>query len=247
MTPQDRWPQEFRKLVTIGDSMTAGGWSTSRARCWASLLAIMIGDYQAQPVELFNAGIGANSISPRSTCYAAGSKPSASERWDHHVLAQNPDLLIIAFSGVDARGGTPVGVFAEELQALVRRVRQKIAPLIVMMGPYYMTEHGMKWGEAGWDHATWPLLEAYNIAVARIASQEGCLFVDALHAFGEADWLIHYDHVHLNDVGHRVIANAIFNVLACHSSGLARHTQEVEKTSPRWRDESKLQALPGAG
>lgn len=242
MTAKDWWPGEFRQLVTIGDSITAGGWSTSRARCWASLLATMIGEYQSQPVELFNAGIGANAISPRSTCYATSSKPSASERLDRHVIAQNPDLLIIAYGLVDARGGTPVEVFAEELVAVVRRVREKIAPLIVLVGPYYMTEHGMKRGEAGWDHATRLILDRYNEAIAQIASREDCLFVDALDAFGEADWLIHYDHVHLNDIGHRVIANTVFNVLARNCSGLTRQTKEVEKTSPRWRDESGLQA-----
>jgi lysophospholipase L1-like esterase len=244
LSAQDRWPHEFRKLVTIGASMTAGGWSTARERCWASLLAAMISDYQAHPVELFNAGLGANCISPRSACYAASSKPSASERLEHHVIAQDPDLLIFDYALVDARGGTPVEVFAEELTTLVRRVRARIAPLIVLLGPFHMTEHGMKHGEAGWDHATPAVLAAYNETTARVASQEGCLFVDVFSAFGEADWLIHYDNVHLNDIGHRVTANAIFDALARSCSGLTQHTKEIEKTSPRWRNEAWLQVLP---
>jgi len=245
MIPKDWWPKEFNKLVTLGASMTAGGWSTSRERCWASLLAEMIGNYQSHPVELFNAGIGANCISPRSACYAASSKPSASERLEHHVIAQNPDLLILDYATIDARGGTPVEIFVEELTSLVRRVRERIAPLIVLLGSFHMTGYGMKHSETGWDYATPAVLAAYNTATARVAEAESCLFVDVFGAFGQADWLIHYDNVHLDDVGHRLTANAIFNVLARSCSGLARHTQEIEKTSPRWRDERWLQVLPG--
>ena len=33
---QDWWKNEFRKLVALGESTTAGGWSTTRPRCWVS-------------------------------------------------------------------------------------------------------------------------------------------------------------------------------------------------------------------
>ena len=244
VSTRDRWPNEFRKLVTLGASMTAGGWSSSRERCWASLLAAMIGDYQSRPVELFNAGLGANCVSPLSTCYASSSKPSASERLEHHVIAQKPDLLIFDLAMVDARGGTPVATFAEELTMLVRRVRERITPLIILLGPFHMTDHGMKHGETGWDLATPDVLKSYNAAIARVAKLEDCLYVDVLSAFGGADWLIHHDNLHLNDLGHRLTANAIFDALARSCSGLARHTKVIEKTSPRWRNEAWLQVLP---
>jgi hypothetical protein len=34
----------------------------------------------------------------------------------------------------------------------------------------------------------------------------------------------------------------MFEVLATNCSGLACHTQQIEKAAPRWRDESKLKA-----
>ena len=41
---------------------------------------------------------------------------------------------------------------------------------------------------------------------------------------------------------HCIIADRIFEVLAQNCSGLALHTKEAEKTSPRWRDKSVLKA-----
>ena len=69
VSPRDWWGQEFRVLVTLGESTTAGGWSSARLRCWANRLAALINDVQAQPVRLVNAGIGANVISTRSPAY----------------------------------------------------------------------------------------------------------------------------------------------------------------------------------
>lgn len=237
---KDWWPHEFRKLVTLGESTTAGGWSTSRERCWASLLAALISDYQSQPVQLINAGIGANVISTRSPCYPDSGKPAASERLDKHVIAHNPDLLVIAYGLNDARGGTPLALFREEMAALICRVRQRLKPLIVLLGPYHMTDFIL--GGAEWGHADLSLMHTFSEEIAAVAREQGCLFVDALAASGHTDWMVHYDGVHANDLGHRIIANRIFEVLAQSCSGLALRTQEAEKTSPRWRDESTLKA-----
>ena len=54
--------------------------------------------------------------------------------------------------------------------------------------------------------------------------------------------MVHHDGVHANDLGHLVVANKIFEVLAQHCSGLALHTQALEQSAPRWRDESVLSA-----
>src|SRR5262249_54552320 len=39
---RDWHAEEFKVLVTLGESTTAGGWSTDRSRCWASRLARLI-------------------------------------------------------------------------------------------------------------------------------------------------------------------------------------------------------------
>ena len=55
-TKRDWCDREFRRLVTLGESTTAGGWSTVRDRCWVNVLAALINDFQRTPVELINVG-----------------------------------------------------------------------------------------------------------------------------------------------------------------------------------------------
>ena len=61
--------EEFRCLVALGESTTAGGWSTSPERCWVAVLGRLINDFQERPVRVVNSGIGANVVSTRSPSY----------------------------------------------------------------------------------------------------------------------------------------------------------------------------------
>ena len=54
--------------------------------------------------------------------------------------------------------------------------------------------------------------------------------------------MVHYDGVHQNDLGHRIVANRVFEVLAQNCSCLGKRTRQAEQTSPRWRDESVLKS-----
>ncbi len=214
----DWWNKEFKKMVTLGESITAGGWSTSPDRCWASRLA--------------------NVISTKSPCYDYSGKPAASERLKRHVIEQKPDLLIISYGFNDARGGTPLDLFREELITIIKHVRQSIQPLIVLIGPYYLTDFSL--GGKHWSHADLTQFYKFNSVISEVAKEQSCLFVNILAANGETDWMVHYDGCHANDLGHLIIANRIFEVLAQNCSCLAKSTKEAEKTSPRWRDESTL-------
>ena len=192
-------------------------------------------------------GIGANVISPQSPGYQYSSKPSASERLDEHVLSHVangnlllPDLLIIAYGANDARGGTPVDLFCSELKDILRRVREKNQPLIVLLGSYYMTDFEL--GGPEWAHATLETYKQYDVAIKKLADKENCLFVNLLESYRQADWLVHHDGVHSNDLGHRIIANKVFEVLASNCSGLSLETKVLEQSIPPWRDESTLQA-----
>jgi len=120
--------------VTLGESTTAGGWASTRERCWVHQLAKQINEFQRVPVQLINVGIGANLISPRSPAYDDSGKPAAVERLEPHVIRHRPDLLIVSYGLNDARGGTPLDLFAEEMRTLVDRVREKIGPLVVLLG-----------------------------------------------------------------------------------------------------------------
>lgn len=228
----------FRSFVAIGESITAGGWSTAPERCWVSCLADLINDFQSDPVQLFNQGIGANVISTQSPCYENSGKPAADERLEKHVIEKHPDLLVISYGLNDARGGTPLSLFQEEMIRIVRRVREALDPVIVLPGPYYA--HDFDLGAPTWGHGDLDLFAQFNEGISAVAKQEDCLFVDLLGAYGETRWMVHYDGVHANDLGHRIVANRVFEVLAQNCSCLAKKTKAAEKTSPRWRDESCL-------
>src|SRR5262245_47319030 len=147
---RDWWDKPFRLLVTLGESTTAGGWASYRERCWAHQLATLINEFQRIPVQLVNVGIGGNVISTRSTAYEHSGKPAALERLDGHVIRHQPDLLVVSYGLNDARGGTPLDLFAGELATLVDRVREHIQPLIMLLGPYFMT--GFDLFGPDWNH-----------------------------------------------------------------------------------------------
>ena len=232
--------EEFTCFVALGESTTAGGWSTSPDRCWVSLLGALINDFQATQMKVVNAGIGANVISTHSPSYEQSSKPAADERLDRHVIAHEPELLIISYGLNDARGGTPLSQFCGNLIRLVQRVREKINPIILLPGPYFMTDFTA--GGQDWSKADLHQFHRYNEAIAKMGSTNACLYVDLLAASGQAPWTVHYDGVHQNDLGHRIVANRMFEVLVQSCSCLSLRTKEAEWQSPRWRDESTLKS-----
>jgi len=231
---------EFRRMVALGESTTAGGWSTNASRCWVSVLGRLVNDFQSKPMQVINNGIGANVISTRSPCYPHSGKPAATERLQKHVLDHEPDLLIISYGLNDARGGTPLELFQAELTRVIPSIRKSLPPLLVLPSPYFMTDFTV--GGQPWAKANLEIFHEYGRGIAEVARKQDCLFVDLLAASGHADWIVHFDGVHQSDLGHRIVAQRIFEVLATNCSGLARHTQVIEKTSARWRDESKLKA-----
>lgn len=243
---KDWWDKEFQWLFTLGESTTAGGWTSCRERSWPAQLARMINEFQRFPTQLVNMGIGANVISQKSAGYDASSKPCLSERLEKHVLSHTanglpvvPDLLIISYGLNDARSGTPIATFREEMSRIIARVRERIQPLVVLPGPSYMIDFQL--GGKDWNHANVELMQRYNEAIAELAAREDALFVDLLAAYGGADWLVHFDGCHSNDLGHRLIANGVFEVLASNCSGLSLETKALEKYISPWRDESTLQ------
>ncbi len=222
---RDWWDKEFKTLLAVGESTTAGAWASCRERRWTDLLAAMINDYQRHPVQLVNVGIGANVISTRSPYYELSSKPVLSERLEQHVLSNTangslivPDLLIISYGQNDASTGTPVELFCSEMEEIIRRIRERIQPLIVLAGPYYVSDFTV--GGPACSFGNLQIFRDYNESMRKMAERLDCLFVDLLSAYGEADWLVHHDGVHANDIGHRVVANRIFEVLASNCSGM---------------------------
>ena len=68
----------FRKLVVLGEStVEGGGWLAGTDERYADVLWRLLEAAQEQPLEYFNAGLGASVVSPASPGYEASAKPSA--------------------------------------------------------------------------------------------------------------------------------------------------------------------------
>ena len=78
-----------------------------------------------------------------------------------------------------------------------------------------------------WSNASLDLFYAFNDLICAIARAKDCLFVDLLSAYGEAEWMIHSDGVHANDLGHRIIAHRVLEAIAQRCSCLARTSEHV--------------------
>lgn len=230
----------FRVAVALGESTTAGGTATARERTWVSRLRVLIDGAQIQPVKMLNHGIGANVISTRSAHYEESGRPSAMERYEQHVIAHEPDLVFISYGLNDARAGTPVGQFIDDLRHIVLDVKARTSAVVVVVNAYFMT------GFDRYDpfrHGSVASFMGYNAAEKQLAQECDVVFADAWDAEGMAPWVIDPDGVHANDLGHQLIANRVFEVLAKNCSCLAERAREARKGFKPWRDESVLKKL----
>jgi lysophospholipase L1-like esterase len=215
----------------MGEStVEGGGWLAKREERYADVLVRLINEAQAEPVEYFNKGIGANSISPKSPGYAASRKPSAIERYQSDVIANRPDLFILAYGLNDMRAGMDVDVFIEEMQRIILDVRAACDPLIVLVSVYHMPRYDCF---PPFDKGSAKATLRYNDAIRRLAERTGCLYADVYSAQARADWLAHQDTVHANKVGNLVIGHEIFRVLAIHCSGLSKAINEANEDT-KW-------------
>jgi lysophospholipase L1-like esterase len=230
----------FRTAVAFGESTTAGGTATTRKLCWVSRLADLINEAQLQPVKMINSGLGANLIAERSSYYEQSGKPAAMLRYQKHVIDHHPDLVLVSFGLNDARAGTPVGQFIQDLRHVILDIKAKTGAIIVVVNAYFMTDFDrydpFKLGSIA-------SFKAYNAAEEDLSRECDVLYADVFDAEGMAPWTIDPDGVHANNLGHRLVANKVFEILAKNCSCLAESAVEARKTFAPWRDESVLRKL----
>jgi lysophospholipase L1-like esterase len=218
MANKDLRAQPFRTMITLGESHVAGMCATGEDRRWVNIVARLIGEFQGMPVTLHNKGISANAISPRSPGYPASAKPSALERYREDVIALQPDLFILSYGLNDMRAGMPLADFLADMTRIVEDVRAACRPVTVLTTVYYMTAYD--WYPP-FNRGSIALTEEYNRGIAGLAQEQGCLLADIWTAEGKADWAIHPDTVHANDLGHLIVANRVFETIATRCSGVA--------------------------
>lgn len=218
---KDRRSDPIKRIVAVGESSTWGYSASSKDKCWVNLVTSMLEEFQGSKIELINQGIGSNVLTPDCPSYVHSAKPSALERVDSDVIALNPDLVFISYGLNDSRGGTPVEVFRKAYQELIDRIRAKIDPLIVVLNVYYM--HEILYSQCpGWEESNYEVTEVFNLVIQQLAEANNLILADIYSAQVGVDWMVDNDHCHPNDLGHRIIANKVFEAIARNCSFVAQ-------------------------
>jgi len=225
MAERDYRSEPFEVMVALGESTVAGACASKPQFRWVNVVADLIGEFQEKPVTLHNKGIGANAISPRSPGYERSAKPSALERYKEDVIALKPDLFILAYGLNDMRARMAPEDFREDMQTIITDVKENCNPVTVLTTVYHMSAYDLY---PPYDRGSPEATKIYNEVIRQLAESNDCLLADVYAAEGRADWLIHPDTVHANDLGHRIIGHRVFEVIARNCSCVAaRLTQEL--------------------
>jgi hypothetical protein len=78
-----------------------------------------------------------------------------------------------------------------------------------------------------------------------LAAEFDCVVADVWSAEGGADWLIHYDGVHANQVGNLVLGHKVFEAIAQHSSGLTNRAFNEARNTEWSRSTTRMRAEVG--
>jgi lysophospholipase L1-like esterase len=181
----------------------------------------MLEEFQGSKIDLINQGIGSNVLTPACPSYEFSAKPSALERVEDELIAYHPDMVFLSYGLNDSRGGTPPETFRYAYQELIDQIRARIDPIIVLLNTYYMHEVLYKNCE-NWEESSYELTEIYNLVIQQIAQNNNLILADIYAAEVGVDWIIDPDHCHPNDLGHRLIANRVFEAIARNCSFVAR-------------------------
>ncbi|MFC1479030.1 SGNH/GDSL hydrolase family protein [Planctomycetota bacterium] len=238
MSKRDYRAGSFGTMVVLGESHVAGACASDSSKCWVSIVGDLISRFQGSPVDCFNKGIGANAISIRSPGYELSRKPSGLERLHDDVIDLDPDLFILSYGLNDMRAGMVLEEFLEDLGTMILEVRRKCDPVIVLTTVYYMSDYSLY---PPYDRGSISDTVRYNQGIHDLCKDLDCIIADIWDAEGQADWVIHPDTVHANDLGHLLIANRVFEAVAKNCSGTASSVtealiqakEEVEKTMDR--------------
>jgi lysophospholipase L1-like esterase len=202
------------RFVAFGDSVTVGAKATLNTRRWVNVFANQWEELSGRMVQLWNAGVGDNTISPRTTNYVEASKPSALERVHADVIARAPHFVTVAFGLNDLRFGTPVEIFAEDLGFIFDALRAHLpqAQLLALTVPHMSKFQTFPPRDRG----SRELTQAYNAAIVQQAAHFAIPIADVSAAMAFKDELVHVDGVHPNDAGQRVIGNRVLEAVLTH-------------------------------
>jgi acyl-CoA thioesterase I len=206
-TPTNRWPTgsaqtnllprtaaslaagEPLKLVAFGDSITEGGDATKPELIfWKRWAAELERRHPNARVTAVNGATGGD-----STAHGL-------QRLDAKVLAEKPDLVLVAFGMNDHnKGYVAVPQFEENLKQIIARIRAATTAEVILLSAF---PPNPKW-KFGSHH-----MEDYAAATERVAQETRCAYADvftnwqALAARKKPEDLLGNNINHPNDFGH---------------------------------------------
>ncbi len=190
MTSHDKKPipEEFRRIVLLGDSLTDG-----------HIYPLMVGQAlreagYAQPLFI-NAGIGGDS--------AAGMHA----RLERDVLPHHPTLVVFNSGTNDAGQGVTTEAYAAEVTAIAARLRQQGIPMLLfttcIIDPLGDERDARS--------------ETYSTFLRQFAAAQGYRLADIRPLLQQARAaganVMDADNIHPNFEGHRLIARALLDAL----------------------------------
>jgi lysophospholipase L1-like esterase len=240
---------EARKMVVFGESHAVGASASGPEMGWAGVLKDLIDTFQDEPVELINHSIGADIFSAASPLYEEyeGKRPIGMERYRKHVIEEQPDIVLFSFGYNDMRSGTPLDRFRKDFEKFLKDVESETDALIVIMNTYavppdgYLNETGGSLSGKAWDKGTREIHTLYNLMFNDVAADHGLIFADIHSTQVRAPWTFcgpdGKDDIHANDLGHRLIGNRLFEILATRCSFLSVKPQKTRKKQGKspWR------------
>jgi len=227
----DQRSEPVRRVLALGESTTWGYSVSDKSKCWVNQVVRMLEEFQGAEIELVNQGIGSNVLTAECPSYEFSAKPSALERVDEELIAHDPDMVFLSYGLNDSRGGTPPEIFRRAYQELIDRIRAAIEPVIVLVNTYYMHET-LYTNCEHWEESSYELTEVFNLVIQQIAEKNNLILADVYSAETGVDWIIDQDHCHPNDLGHRIIANRVFEAVARSCSFVGRQMPKTSLIQP---------------
>jgi acyl-CoA thioesterase I len=177
-----------QRIVILGDSITAG-YGLSRDDAYPALLQRKV-DAAHLPYEVVNAGL-------------SGDTTAGGLRRVDWALSAGAKVLVVALGGNDGLRGLPPQQTAANLAAIIKRAREKIPGLTVLVAGMQMP------ASMGVDFA-----KAFGALFPQVAAESGAVLIPyLLKDVGGVPSLNQPDYIHPTAEGQKIVAENVWAVL----------------------------------
>ena len=213
-----RWLRIFRhyalsgnadlKLAVLGDSVGVPAPSADDVQPFGGQLANLLADELKGPGEAEEEA----HVRLLGLCADRHGLGDCLARLDQDVIAQEPDIIVVAFGLWESLPGDRQG-FRDRLNELVARLLERTHAAVILVTPPPMLGDATRpfYRETTGRDCTWAAQ-----TVQALGELNDLPVVNLAQAFNETELdlaQLYEDNLHLNNVGHAIVAQRIFNVL----------------------------------